>query len=73
MNKGQDLAGLRVYGLLTDLEQFKFYSYDPSTEKFYFDELILVGNRRLAACSDMIEGLFAFLRYIRIELTFCSC
>jgi hypothetical protein len=57
MNKELDFAGLRIYGLLTDLTQFKFYSYDPSTSQFYFDETILVENKRTSAFFDMVDGL----------------
>ena len=57
MNKTLDFAGLRVYGLLTDLSQFTFYSYDPSTKQFFFDEFMVVANKRIPAYSDMIEGL----------------
>jgi len=57
MNKTLDFAGLRIYGLITDLVQFKFYSYDPSTKQFSFDELMIVANKRVPASSDMIDGL----------------
>ena len=55
-NNRLNFAGLRIYGLLTDLTQFKFYSYNPSTKKFCFDETILINNRRTGAFSDMIDG-----------------
>lgn len=54
-NNQLDFAGLRICGLLTDLTQFKFYSYDPSTKQFCFDERILTNNR----------GTDAILRYDR--------
>jgi hypothetical protein len=57
MNERLDFAGLRIYGLLTDLEDFNFYSYDPSTKQFCFDEYITVSNKRIPAFHDMIEGL----------------
>ena len=57
MNERLDFAGLRIYGLLTDLEDFRFYSYDPSTKQFCFDEYIVVSNKRVPAFHDMIEGL----------------
>ncbi len=58
MNKTNDFAGFRIYGLLTDLISFKFYSYDPITNKFCFDETIIINNRRIDAFSDMIDGKY---------------
>ena len=58
MNKKLDFAGLRIYGLLTDLIQFKFYSYDPTTRQFYFDEMILVNTKRTSIIFDMVDGLW---------------
>lgn len=55
MNKKIDFAGLRIYGLLTNLQQYKFYSYDPSTEEFFFDELVIIANKRVPASNDMID------------------
>jgi len=40
---------------LTDLTQFKFYSYDPSTRQFCFDETILIDNKRTRAFFDMVD------------------
>lgn len=59
-NKLIDFAGLRIYGLLTDLTQFKFYSYNPLAKKFCFDERILVNVTRAIAFSDMIDGTYFF-------------
>ena len=56
MNKSIDFKGLRIYGLLTDLIQFKFYSYDPATNQFCFDETIIINVKRTDAFSDMIDG-----------------
>jgi len=58
MNKKLKFRGLRVYGLLTDLLQFKFYSYNPPTETFCFDETLLVEIRRTKSLSDMVDGLY---------------
>ncbi|CAA7265119.1 unnamed protein product [Cyclocybe aegerita] len=44
----------RVYGLLTDLSSFRFYSYDPKSKSFSFDEDILVNAKRDDFCFDMI-------------------
>jgi hypothetical protein len=57
-NKQLDFAGLRVYGLLTDLTLFRFFSYDPSTTRFCFDETLLVNVRRTDAHSDMIDRTY---------------
>jgi len=75
-NKLIDFAGLRIYGLLTDLTQFKFYSYDPITNQFCFDEMMLVNVTRAIAFSDMIDVsnkifgvvLFAYMEGLRAIL-----
>jgi hypothetical protein len=69
MNKKLKFSGLRVYGLLTDLQQFKFYSYDPSTETFFYDDTLLVELRRTKSLSDMVDGLY-ILHYHVSELTY---
>jgi len=46
MNKSINFKGLHIYGLLTDLIQFKFYSYDPATNQFCFDETIIVAKKK---------------------------
>ena len=50
--------GLRIYGLLTNLIEFKFYSYDPSTEQFCFDETIFINIQRTIAFADMMNGTY---------------
>jgi hypothetical protein len=71
MNTTLDFAGLRVYGLLTDLTQFKFYSYDPSTRQFGFDETILVDNKRVSASFDSVNGMCnPSLQLLRAEFFF---
>lgn len=55
MNKAR-FSTLKVYGLLTDLTIFAFYSYNPSTNSFFFDERILVSPKRDDFCLDMIDG-----------------
>ena len=55
-NKSIDSKGMRIYGLLTNLFAFKFYSYDPSTNQFYFDETICSNAKRTTAFADMIDG-----------------
>ncbi|KAM6503869.1 hypothetical protein JOM56_000812 [Amanita muscaria] len=54
-NNQLNFAGLRIYGLLTNLAQFKFYSYNPTTKQFCYDENISINNRRIAAFYDMID------------------
>ena len=73
MNKKADFAGLRIYGLLTNLVQFKFYSYDPSTKQFCFDDMIIVTGRRAAASKEMIEGFCISPLYSHKPHFFCSC
>ncbi|KAJ2924809.1 hypothetical protein H1R20_g12289, partial [Candolleomyces eurysporus] len=55
LNKQTGFAELRVFGLLTDLSTFRFYSFDPVTENFNPDEDILVNVRRDDFCSGMIQ------------------
>ncbi|RXW15449.1 hypothetical protein EST38_g10398 [Candolleomyces aberdarensis] len=54
LNKETGFGEQRVYGLLTDLSAFRFYSYDPVTETFNPDEDIFVNVRRDDPCSGMI-------------------
>ncbi len=56
MNKSGKFEGLRIHGLLTDLETFHFYSYDQSRRKFAFDETLLASARRETFMADMIRG-----------------
>ena len=67
MNKDIDSKGMRIYGLLTDLMQFKFYSYHPPTNQFYVDEIIVVDLRRISSSSGMITGKVPFLFLIIFE------
>jgi hypothetical protein len=55
-NKRANFAGLRIHGLLTDLQRFEFYSYDPPSNEFCIDGIITVANKREPQLSDMIEG-----------------
>ena len=48
MNKKVNFEGLHVHGLLTDLEAFHFYSYDPTRRKFAFDETLQASGAREA-------------------------
>ena len=48
---------MHVYGLLTDLSDFQFYSYDPTEQKFAFDERICVNVTREILFADMIKGI----------------
>jgi hypothetical protein len=53
-----DFANLRVYGLLTDLMKFEFYSYDPVNKSFSLDEDFFLETRRKPYCFGMIHGIF---------------
>jgi len=70
MNKSIGFDGLRIYGLLTDLVQFIFYSYDPIINQFCFDETIIINNKRIDAFSDMMDGPYFSLRQqlFRVDL-----
>jgi hypothetical protein len=71
MNEKLNFAGLRIYGLLTDLTQFKFYSYNPSTKQFSFDERIVIEITRSAAFTNMVNGLFiSALQLLRSDMFF---
>ncbi|KAF8073302.1 hypothetical protein FPV67DRAFT_739572 [Lyophyllum atratum] len=55
MNKENNFADLRIYGLLTNLSTFRFYSYDPIKDQFFFDEIIKVNVKRIDGLLDMVE------------------
>jgi hypothetical protein len=56
-NKEADFEGLCVYGILTNLTRFAFYSYDPISNKFCEDDEILVETLRDGFSSGMIHGM----------------
>jgi hypothetical protein len=58
MNKEAEFEGLRVHGLLTDLQSFRFYSYDPIQKRFAFDETLLANAQRDVFVGDMIRGMW---------------
>ena len=73
MNRTARFEGLRVYGLLTDLTTFKFYSYDPIQKKFAFDETIIVNVSREILFADMIHGMwFSFYGLLDVNYLFPS-
>ncbi|KAK2462666.1 hypothetical protein APHAL10511_005282 [Amanita phalloides] len=47
--------GSCIYGILTNFDQFNFYSYDPTTNKFYFDGTRVVNLERKSAFSNMMD------------------
>lgn len=54
MNKQDDFEGLRIYGILTNLTRFAFYSYDPIFNRFCRGDEFLVQTLRDGFSSDMI-------------------
>ena len=60
-NEKVDFANLRIYGLLTDLIDFHFYSYDLYAKEFAFDETLIVNITRDVAFTDMIPGMCLLL------------
>ena len=60
MNKQLDFEGLRVYGILTNLTRFAFYSYHPTSNTFYQDDEIFIDQRRDGFSSGMIHGTSLF-------------
>jgi hypothetical protein len=57
VNKKADFEGLRVYGVLTNLTRFAFYSYDPISNTFCRDDEIFVETLRDGFSSGMIHGM----------------
>jgi hypothetical protein len=55
-NFGHKFGKMRVYDILTDLDQFEFYSYDPISKKFFKDEDIIVPIRLENFTYSMITG-----------------
>ena len=66
-----NFEGLRIYGLLTDLNGFHFYSYDPTEKKFYLDEKMYVDASRLPFLSGMIAGTYFTWRNSLKAHAFC--
>jgi hypothetical protein len=60
MNKNANFEGLRVHGLLTDLQTFHFYSYNPIKKAFFFDETLGASGLRDAFIKDMIHSMWYF-------------
>ena len=57
MNKEAEFEGLRVYGLLTNLTRFAFYSYDPTSDTFAKDDVIHVETLRDGFSACMIQSM----------------
>jgi hypothetical protein len=71
-NRMLDFGNLRVYGLLTNLTKFQFYSYDPVGNNFYLDEDFSLETRRIHYCFGMIHGILNIGRKVGGQLTrFC--
>jgi hypothetical protein len=82
MNKEAEFEGLRVYGLLTNLTRFAFYSYDPTSDTFadialssapevtssYVTTWVRVGvNRARALYDTVVSSVFHTLLSCSIE------
>ncbi|KAF8694520.1 hypothetical protein AX14_002040 [Amanita brunnescens Koide BX004] len=70
MNKKDEPEGLRVHGLLTDLQAFHFYSYDQSRRKFAFDETLQASATRERFMADMIHvtnKVFSVILFAYVE------
>jgi len=57
VNKTADFGGLRIYGVLTNLTQYAFYSYDPMSNTFCKDDEIYTDVLRDGFLSGMINGM----------------
>jgi hypothetical protein len=56
-NADDDIGqNMRVHGLLTDLSDFRFYSYDPVDRRFAIDGHFMVGGDRRARLRSMVPG-----------------
>ncbi|OBZ65523.1 Metacaspase-1 [Grifola frondosa] len=77
INLNSDFADLKIYGLLTDLTQFEFYAYDPSTKTFLQDPSSLItSNWREGFLHDMINvgnRLFSLILQAYIETLRMTC
>jgi hypothetical protein len=60
VNKQADFEGLRVYGILTNLTRFAFYSYHPTSKTFSQDGEMFVELLRDGFSSGMIRGTSLF-------------
>ncbi|KAF8586501.1 hypothetical protein K439DRAFT_1340599 [Ramaria rubella] len=54
-NKNFTLTGRKVHGMITDFELFYFFSYDPTSELFYYGGCLGDANDRYEAGVDMIS------------------
>lgn len=77
-NEHAKFKSMRVYGLLTDLRDFYFYSYDQSQREFTFDETVKVrsfrGDREVFM-ADMIRGMSRWLshfgfKFLKVKIFF---
>jgi len=57
MNKQAHFEELRVYGVLTNLKSFEFYSYDPTNKLFSLDGTVTVSSNRDMLMEHMIPGM----------------
>jgi hypothetical protein len=72
LNKNANFEGLRVYGVLTNLTRFAFFSYDPMSNTFCRDEEIFIDTLRDGFASGMIHSLCLFplnLRFLKAHAT----
>ena len=61
-NEQRGFSGLRVHGLLTDLSNFHFYSYDPKEKMFYADAKFHLYSSRRRFVTTMVQGTMHFVR-----------
>jgi hypothetical protein len=57
-NQNAGFGSLRIYGLLTDMSYFRFYSYNPVEEQFFTDGVITVNLTKDDFMVGMIPGRF---------------
>ncbi|KAJ6561235.1 hypothetical protein DFH09DRAFT_1160828 [Mycena vulgaris] len=55
LNDATGFRTLMVYGLLTDMGTFEFFSFEPISKTFYQEEVLSVPRKREGILCDMIE------------------
>ncbi|EKM61584.1 uncharacterized protein PHACADRAFT_190760 [Phanerochaete carnosa HHB-10118-sp] len=55
LNEARGVPAIRVYGLITDLNEFNFYSYDPVKQLFFHDTGIHTSGSREHFLIQMVE------------------
>ncbi|KAF8586493.1 hypothetical protein K439DRAFT_1615038 [Ramaria rubella] len=60
------MAGRKVHGMITDLDLFQFFSYDPKSELFSFGGILETSLEKREAGIDMISVFEAYIEGLEI-------